>query len=130
MVTMKLICFVLPFARSRVVRSGKGSKPLENMKPLRTLLGIVTITAALAMQLHAQSFLTNGLVAYYPFNGNANDAVGTNDGTVYGATLTTDRFGVPNNAYNFNGTSAYIKMVNPLPDMQSASASITMLSVY
>jgi hypothetical protein len=30
-----------------------------------------------------------GLVAYYPFNGNANDASGNgNNGTVYGATLT------------------------------------------
>ena len=93
------------------------------MKPFKTLLGIVTITAALAMQVHAQSFLTNGLVAYYPFNGNANDEVGTNNGTVYGATLTTDRFGNPNSAYSFNGTSAYVKTVPPLPDMQSDSAS-------
>jgi len=56
-----------------------------------------------------QSFLTNGLVAYYPFNGNANDASGNgNNGIVYGATLTTDRFGNTNAAYYFNGTSAYI----------------------
>jgi len=32
----------------------------------------------------AQSFITNGLVAYYPFNGNANDAEGTNNGTIHG----------------------------------------------
>jgi hypothetical protein len=32
---------------------------------------------------------TNGLVAYYPFNGNANDESGNgNNGVVYGATLT------------------------------------------
>jgi hypothetical protein len=122
-VIMKLAQFVLPFGRSRLVRSGKGLKPIENMKTFKALFGIVTITAALALQIHAQSFLTNGLVAYYPFNGNANDAVGTNNGTVYGATLTTDRFGIPNSAYSFNGTSAYIETVNPLPDMQSASAS-------
>jgi serine/threonine protein kinase len=54
---------------------------------------------------HPKESLTNGLVAYYPFNGNANDAVGTNNGTVYGATLTTDRFGLTNTAYRFNGTS-------------------------
>jgi hypothetical protein len=37
----------------------------------------------------AHADLTTGLVAYYPFNGNANDASGNgNNGTVYGATLT------------------------------------------
>ncbi len=47
---------------------------------------------------------TNGLVAYYPFNGNANDESGNgNNGTVNGASLTTDRFGKPLNAYSFNG---------------------------
>jgi hypothetical protein len=54
-------------------------------------------------------FETNGLVAYYPFNGNANDASGNgNNGTVYGATLTTNRFGEANQAYRFGGTAAYI----------------------
>jgi hypothetical protein len=50
---------------------------------------------------------TNGLVGWWPFNGNANDSsVNANNGTVTGATLTADRFGNPNNAYSFNGTSA------------------------
>ena len=50
--------------------------------------------------------LNNGLVAYYPFNGNANDASGNgNHGTVNGATLTTDRFCNANSAYNFAGIS-------------------------
>ena len=42
-------------------------------------------------------------VAYYPFNGNANDAVGINNGIVTNATLTADRFGNTNSAYNFDG---------------------------
>ena len=47
---------------------------------------------------------TDGLVAWYPFNGNANDESSfANHGTVVGATLTTDRFGLPNRAYNFDG---------------------------
>lgn len=47
---------------------------------------------------------TNGLVAYYPFNGNANDqTINGNHGIVSGATLTADRFGNPNNAYHFDG---------------------------
>jgi hypothetical protein len=47
---------------------------------------------------------SNGLVAYYPFNGNAKDESGNgNNGTVVGATLTTDRKGKANSAYGFNG---------------------------
>ncbi|TKJ38029.1 MAG: hypothetical protein CEE38_04520 [Planctomycetes bacterium B3_Pla] len=54
---------------------------------------------------------TDGLVAYYPFNGNANDESGNgHDGTVYGATLTTDRFGVPCSAYSFDGIDDYISV--------------------
>ena len=51
---------------------------------------------------------TGGLIHYYPFNGNANDMVGTNNGTVFNATLASDRFGNPNHAYSFNGTNSYI----------------------
>lgn len=47
-----------------------------------------------------------GLVAFYPFHGSANDLSGKgNNGIVYGATPTTNRFGSPNKAYNFNGSS-------------------------
>ena len=57
----------------------------------------------------AQSFLTNGLVVYYPFNGNANDESGNgNDGMVQGATLTTDRNGVAETAYYFDGINNLI----------------------
>ena len=52
---------------------------------------------------------TNGLVVYYSFNGNANDATSNaNNGTVNGATLTTDRNGNPNSAYSFDGLSSKI----------------------
>lgn len=54
---------------------------------------------------------TDGLVAWWPFNGNANDESGNgNDGVVNGATLTEDRNGVPNSAYNFNGIDNYIEV--------------------
>lgn len=49
---------------------------------------------------------TAGLIAYYPFAGNAADANGNGlNGLVSGATLTGDRFGVPNSAYHFDGAS-------------------------
>ncbi len=45
---------------------------------------------------------TNGLVSWYPFNGNANDESGNgNHGTVNGPIVTTDRFGVNSKAYSF-----------------------------
>jgi hypothetical protein len=71
-------------------------------------------------------WMTDGLVAYYPFNGNANDQSGHgNDGIVYGATLTADRFGNPNNAYFFNGTSSYIRIPQSasLNNLQNATIS-------
>ena len=46
---------------------------------------------------------TNGLVGWWPFNGNANDESGNgNNGTVNGATLTSDRNNQINNAQKFN----------------------------
>ena len=54
---------------------------------------------------------TDGLVAYYPFNGNANDASGNgNHGTVNGATLTPDRNDVQNSSYGFDGLDDYISI--------------------
>ncbi|MFQ5571140.1 MAG: LamG-like jellyroll fold domain-containing protein [Rhodothermales bacterium] len=57
--------------------------------------------------------LTSGLLAFYPFNGNANDESGNgHDGTVEGTVLTQDRFGNANKAYFFDGTT---RIVAPNP---------------
>jgi hypothetical protein len=54
-------------------------------------------------------FPIDGLVAYYPFNGNAIDESGYgNHGQNYGATLIPDRFNQSNKAYYFNGVNSYI----------------------
>ncbi|MBL0057141.1 MAG: beta-propeller fold lactonase family protein [Chitinophagaceae bacterium] len=59
------------------------------------------------------SSLSQNLVAYYPFNGNANDAIGNiHSGIVAGASLTSDRFSNNNRAYNFNGSSDYIEITS------------------
>ena len=48
---------------------------------------------------------TNGLIGWWPFNGNANDLSGNNlNGNIIGALPTTDRFGLQNSAYFFNYT--------------------------
>jgi len=56
--------------------------------------------------------ITTGLLAYYPFNGNANDATGNgNNATpVNGPTLTTDKMGNPNSAYYLDGVDDFIKI--------------------
>lgn len=58
------------------------------------------------------SSVMDGLVGYYPFNGNANDESPdyNNHGVVHGPTLTTDRKGNANSAYNFDGINDYISI--------------------
>ena len=74
--------------------------------------GIYLRTSSISCEVPTGS-LANGMVAYYPFCGNANDMSGNgNNGTVNGANLTTDRYGISNSAYNFNGTSNYIELGN------------------
>jgi pimeloyl-ACP methyl ester carboxylesterase len=59
----------------------------------------------------SQANLNTGLVAYYPFNGNANDATGNgHDGNVIGTILTTNRFGTTNSAYYFPGNGELISV--------------------
>jgi len=69
---------------------------------------------------------TNCLVGYWPFNGNANDASGNgNNGTVNGATLTTDRFGNPNSAYSFDGINDEISAPDsPLFEQNARSVTL------
>lgn len=59
------------------------------------------------------SIPTNGLMVYFPFNGNANDSSGHNmHGEALGATLTKDRNGVHESAYYFDGVDDYIRVEN------------------
>jgi hypothetical protein len=61
---------------------------------------------AMALTTEIPTVPSNGLVAYYPFNGNANDQTSNgNNGIVNGATLTVDRTDFENSAYYFDGVS-------------------------
>jgi hypothetical protein len=55
--------------------------------------------------------LNDGLVAYFPLNGNADDHAGNeNNGTLHNGVLpAADRFGLAGRAYDFNGTDGYIE---------------------
>jgi hypothetical protein len=90
----------------------------------RTLLFVALIPLALLSTLVlggiASADLADGLVAYYPFNGNAADESG-NDGVVYGSTLTEDSFGNPDNAYSFDGVDDYIDIGGQIGDFENAT---------
>jgi hypothetical protein len=79
---------------------------------------LMVVAVCLGLLTKAQTVIpsyvpTNGLVGWWPFNGNANDlSINANNGTVNGATLTTDRYGNANKAYNFNGINNYIGLAN------------------
>jgi hypothetical protein len=78
---------------------------------MKKLLLLATILLSINTYSQIPSHVpTSGLVGWYPFNGNANDASGNgNNGTVIGATLTTDRNSNSNSAYSFNGGTSYIQ---------------------
>jgi len=68
-----------------------------------------------------------GLVAWYPFNGNANDESGNgNNCTVTNCTLVPDRFGKLNRAYSFDGsnsTSIITGTANPVLSLSQVTLS-------
>ena len=89
----------------------------------------VTAQTITVTQLGINPDMTNGLVAYYPFNGNANDESGNgNNGIIQGnVVLTTDRFGKTNRAYDFPGIAFnYIQV----PDAPSLQMSVFTLNAW
>lgn len=77
---------------------------MQHRKLLLLLGGMVALGLSIGS---ATPLITNGLVAAYEFNGNANDYTGVYNGVSTGAVATTDRFGNANQAFYFNGT-AYV----------------------
>ena len=78
------------------------------MKRYFILLNVFVMVFGLSVSTYA-AIPSNGLVAEWTFDGNANDTSGNaNNGTVNGATLTTDRFGNANSAYSFDGVDDHI----------------------
>ena len=70
-----------------------------------TTMGIASATVA-----QVPNYVpSNGLIGWWPFNGDAKDqSINSNDGTVNGATLASDRNGNTNSAYSFDGVSNWI----------------------
>lgn len=79
---------------------------MRTLKNVNLLCFLVVITTGAWGQ-----NLDSGLVIHYPFNGNAKDASpNCYNGRVEGATLDTNRFGVKNQAYFFDGKDDYIML--------------------
>jgi hypothetical protein len=78
--------------------------------------------------------LTNSLLAWYPFNGNANDESGNgNDGGLFNNPNTAnDRFDNSNASFEFNGIDQYIEISsdNISPEINSLSEAITISAWY
>ena len=83
------------------------------MKTTKLLLVVIMLTSGIILF----ADLNDGLIAHYPFNGNANDESGNgNSGIVNGATLATDRFGNENCAYQFDAYLETIELPNQILD--------------
>lgn len=84
-----------------------GYKKHENQMKTRIVTPLLA-ALVLFMNGHAQS----GLIAHYPFDGNANDVSGSglNATTMGNPTLVSDRFGNPNSAYAFDGVDDYFDL--------------------
>lgn len=72
----------------------------------------------------------NGLIGWWPCNGNANDVSGNgNNGTTFNVTLSTDKDNVANSAYSYNGTNSKIEVnANAMFDLQKLTISVWIYS--
>jgi hypothetical protein len=84
-------------------------------KMLRKLLFCLPLFAVFTANAQVPSYVpTTGLVAWYPFNSNGNDASNHNNTLGnYGATFVADRFGNPAAAASFNGSSNWFQINAP-----------------
>ena len=94
---------------------------------MRLLFSFLLFTFSFASTAQIPSYVpTNGLVGWWPFNGNANDESGNgNNGVVNGATLTSDRFGNANGSYYFNGANSNFIEIPSSPSLNTTNASFT-----
>jgi Concanavalin A-like lectin/glucanases superfamily len=77
---------------------------------MKHLFHCFLIVFVLLQSAQAQINLNQGLIGCYSFSGNAQDSSGGNyHGNITGASLTTDRYGRLNHAYEFNGQN-YIEI--------------------
>jgi hypothetical protein len=75
----------------------------------------------------ASPHLREGLIGHYPFQGNTNDESGSaNHGEAHGATLTRNRFGNPDSAYELDGTDDYIDISAIADDISRTENTVSL----
>ncbi len=101
------------------------------MKKQILLLVILSVCGCGSASSQIPSYLpSNGLVGWWPFNGNANDESGNNlNQTVIGPQLSTDRFNNQSASFSFNGLNDYMErppapILNLIQDSSTISAWI------
>jgi hypothetical protein len=90
--------------KNAITYIGSMDEPLRVYAQQQSVFSVKKASAALAV--------TTGLVAYYPLDGNADDASGNNKHgmIIGGVTGTSDINETPNGACDFNGTDGYIEV--------------------
>lgn len=74
---------------------------------------LTSVSISSSWQPDSTMSFTDGLVAHYTFDGDANDDSGNgNNGVIHGVTPTNDRHGNVDGAYHFDGTAAYIEVLD------------------
>ena len=102
---------------------------MKNISLTLVLFLTATLLCGTWRKSSAKPFVNNdSLIAFYPFNGNANDESGNNhNGSVVGAILTTDRFNQSGKAYSFlyNGFSSDRIEVSGTSDLNFATGGFS-----
>lgn len=100
-------------------------KPLTKTERFSGLCAGLLIIACVPAK--SQDSITNGLMGYYPFNGNADDASGNGrHGTIQGAVSTQDRRGISGKAMSFNGSGQFVSLPAASILNGAAKASISL----
>ena len=123
---MKQACLIL----ATVFFAGRSIAIAQSTMTIHTISGATTFDLS---NIDSITFSTGSappestaLVAYYPFNGNANDSTVTgNNGIIHGGTWVDDRFGNSGSALSLNGQSDFVE----IPDnavLKPPAVSVTM----
>jgi len=87
---------------------------MQKRNLLLTLMAIIGFTAITIAQTVPPYVPTNGILAWFPLDGNGNDASGNgNNATNFGATFVSNRCGTSNSAAHFNGINNYLQVATP-----------------
>ena len=117
---------------SVIISGGGGSGAAASATVLNGSIKSITVTDAgigytnppTVVVLRTPELLNRNLIAYYPFDGNANDSSANGyNGTVVGAELTMDRFGTTNSAYRFTQGTPYIETHVDFKNSQNITVS-------